>query len=68
MWCQGYHQVKLFAGVEKIEIHFRQGYDDKYRQATIDQTPKKASVRWFEVLHLKKEFVNYSEKKIGILF
>jgi hypothetical protein len=47
LWSQGYHQVKLFSGLnlltaepEGIFIHFGQGHDSKYGDNTIDATPE----------------------------
>lgn len=47
LWNQGYHQVKLFSGLnlltaepEGIFIHFGQGHDSKYGDNTIDATPE----------------------------
>ena len=49
LWEQGYHQVKLFAGLNSatgepggISIHFGQGHDNKYGNETIDATPDNA--------------------------
>jgi len=46
LWNQGYHQVKLFSGLnlltaepEGIFIHFGQGHDSKYGNNTIEATP-----------------------------
>ncbi|HEY9693901.1 MAG TPA: IS4 family transposase [Oculatellaceae cyanobacterium] len=46
LWSQGYHQVKLFSGLnlltaepEGIAIHFGQGHDSKYGDSTIEATP-----------------------------
>jgi putative transposase len=46
LWSQGYHQVKLFSGIDLltaepggISIHFGQGHDSKYGNITIDATP-----------------------------
>lgn len=47
LWQQGFHQVKLFSGLNLetgdpggIVIHFGQGHDSKYGDETIDATPK----------------------------
>jgi IS4 transposase len=47
MWEQGFHQVKLFSGINLlnsevggITIHFGQGHDSKYGNETIDAIPK----------------------------
>lgn len=47
LWCQGYHQVKLFCGwndwtseVGGVVIHFGQGHDSKYGDKTIQQIPE----------------------------
>ena len=47
LWNQGYHQVKLFSGLNLltlepggITIHFGQGHDSKYGDETIDATPE----------------------------
>ena len=47
LWCQGYHQVKLFCGLNSwtselggIVIHFGQGHDSKYGNKTIDEIPE----------------------------
>ncbi len=47
LWAEGYHQVKLFCGLNSwtdeiggISIHFGQGHDNKYGQQTIDQIPE----------------------------
>lgn len=47
LWSQGFHQVKLFAGVNLITeepggilIHFGQGHDSKYGDETIEATPE----------------------------
>jgi IS4 transposase len=49
LWEQGYHQVKLFAGLNSatsepggISIHFGQGHDSKYGDETINATPQGA--------------------------
>lgn len=46
LWEEGYHQVKLFSGINLstgetggISIHFGQGHDNKYGNETIDATP-----------------------------
>jgi len=46
LWSQGYHQVKLFCGLNLltaepggIAIHFGQGHDSKYGNLTINATP-----------------------------
>jgi len=46
MWELGYHQVKLFSGINLstgepggIVIHFGQGHDNKYGNETIAETP-----------------------------
>lgn len=48
LWCQGFHQVKLFSGLNLttgepggVLIHFGQGHDSKYGDETIDATPEK---------------------------
>lgn len=47
MWSQGYHQVKLFCGLNSwtseaggIVIHFGQGHDSKYGGETIEAIPE----------------------------
>ena len=47
LWSEGYHQVKLFAGINNcpnevggISIHFGQGHDSKYGKETIPEIPK----------------------------
>ncbi len=47
LWAEGYHQVKLFCGLNSwtdeiggISIHFGQGHDNKYGQQTIDEIPE----------------------------
>lgn len=47
LWCQGYHQVKLFCGLNSwraevggIVIHFGQGHDSKYGNKTIEEIPE----------------------------
>lgn len=47
LWKQGYHQFKLFCGldswtseVEGIVIHFGQGHDHKYGTETVKATPE----------------------------
>lgn len=47
LWNQGYHQFKLFAGLNSatgepagISIHFGQGHDSKYGNETIDAIPQ----------------------------
>ena len=47
LWSEGYHQVKLFAGINNwtnevggISIHFGQGHDSKYGKETIAEIPK----------------------------
>jgi putative transposase len=47
LWKEGYHQVKLFSGVNLLTaepggilIHFGQGHDSKYGEETIAATPK----------------------------
>ncbi len=49
MWCQGWHQVKLFCGLNSwtsevggIVIHFGQGHDSKYGNKTIEEIPENA--------------------------
>ncbi len=46
LWSQGFHQVKLFSGLNLLTaepggilIHFGQGHDSKYGNLTIDATP-----------------------------
>lgn len=48
LWSQGYHQVKLFCGLDSwtsepggIVIHFGQGHDHKYGQKTVESIPEK---------------------------
>jgi putative transposase len=48
LWSQGYHQVKLFCGLNSlttevggIVIHFGQGHDHKYGQETVEAIPAK---------------------------
>ena len=47
LWSQGYHQVKLFCGLDSwtsepggIVIHFGQGHDYKYGHQTVDAIPE----------------------------
>ncbi len=47
LWKEGYHQVKLFSGInllttepDGILIHFGQGHDSKYGEGTIAATPR----------------------------
>ena len=47
LWSEGYHQVKLFAGINSwtnevggISIHFGQGHDSKYENKTINEIPE----------------------------
>jgi len=47
LWAEGYHQVKLFGGLNKwtnevggISIHFGQGHDSKYGNETIAEIPE----------------------------
>jgi putative transposase len=47
LWKEGYHQVKLFSGINLltaepggISIHFGQGHDSKYGEETIAATPE----------------------------
>ena len=47
LWAEGYHQVKLFCGLNKwtnevggISIHFGQGHDSKYGNKTINEIPE----------------------------
>ncbi|MBE9194486.1 IS4 family transposase [Synechocystis sp. LEGE 06083] len=47
MWNLGFHQVKLFSGINLstgepggIVIHFGQGHDNKYGNETIEETPE----------------------------
>lgn len=47
LWCQGYHQVKLFCGcnnwtneVGGVVINFGQGHDSKYGEKTIKEIPE----------------------------
>ncbi|NES66424.1 MAG: IS4 family transposase [Okeania sp. SIO2D1] len=47
LWSQGFHQVKLFSGLNLlteepggISIHFGQGHDSKYGNETIEETPE----------------------------
>ena len=47
LWSEGYHQVKLFCGVNNwtnevggISIHFGQGHDNKYGNKTINEIPE----------------------------
>ena len=49
LWAEGYHQVKLFGGINSwtnevggISIHFGQGHDSKYGNETIAEIPKNA--------------------------
>ena len=49
LWSQGYHQVKLFCGLDSwtsevggIVIHFGQGHDHKYGQETVSSIPDNA--------------------------
>jgi IS4 transposase len=49
LWSQGYHQVKLFCGLNNltteiggIVIHFGQGHDHKYGQETVKAIPVEA--------------------------
>ncbi|PSO48799.1 MAG: hypothetical protein BRC33_08515 [Cyanobacteria bacterium SW_9_44_58] len=46
LWQQGYHQVKLFSGLNLftsepggVFLHFGQGHDSKYGDKTIGETP-----------------------------
>lgn len=46
LWSKGFHQVKLFAGLNLLTaepggilIHFGQGHDSKYGDSTIESTP-----------------------------
>lgn len=48
LWGQGYHQVKLFCGLDSLTsevggmvIHFGQGHDHKYGQETVEAIPSK---------------------------
>ena len=48
LWSQGYHQVKLFCGLDSwtsevggVVIHFGQGHDHKYGQETVEAIPEK---------------------------
>lgn len=48
LWREGYHQVKLFSGinnltsgVDGVVIHFGQGNDSKYGDKTIEHIPEK---------------------------
>ncbi len=47
LWHQGFHQVKLFSGLnlsigepDGVLIHFGQGHDNKYGDETIDANPE----------------------------
>jgi putative transposase len=47
LWQKGYHQVKLFSGINLLTaepggilIHFGQGHDSKYGDKTIEANPK----------------------------
>lgn len=47
LWAEGYHQVKLFSGINLstgeaggIVIHFGYGHDSKYGDETIAETPR----------------------------
>lgn len=49
LWSQGYHQVKLFCGLDSwtsevggIVIHFGQGHDHKYGRETVSLIPDNA--------------------------
>ncbi|AFZ28409.1 transposase family protein (plasmid) [Cylindrospermum stagnale PCC 7417] len=49
LWCQGWHQVKLFCGLNSwtsvvggIVIHFGQGHDSKHGDKTIEEIPENA--------------------------
>ncbi len=49
LWAEGYHQVKLFCGLNNwtnevggISIHFGQGHDSKYGNETITEIPENA--------------------------
>jgi putative transposase len=72
LWKEGYHQVKLFSGInlltaepDGILIHFGQGHDSKYGEETIAATPKNGvSImdRGFCKLERIKELIQYKER------
>ncbi len=69
MWCQGFHQVKLFGGwddryasVEGIDIHFGQGHDNKYGQATIERIPKNSIAIMDRGFASKKRIQEFKKK------
>lgn len=72
LWKEGYHQVKLFSGInlltaepDGILIHFGQGHDSKYGEETIAATPKNGvSVmdRGFCKLERIKELIQDKER------
>jgi putative transposase len=72
LWKEGYHQVKLFSGInlltaepDGILIHFGQGHDSKYGEETIAATPKNGvSVmdRGFCKLERIKELIEDKER------
>ncbi len=72
LWKEGYHQVKLFSGIDLLTaepdgilIHFGQGYDSKYGEETIVATPKNGvSVmdRGFCKLERIKELIEDKER------
>ncbi len=72
LWSQGFHQVKLFSGINLstgepggILIHFGQGHDSKYGNETIASTPQKGIAvmdRGFCSLSRIKELQQEKEK------
>lgn len=72
LWKEGYHQVKLFSGInlltaepDGILIHFGQGHDSKYGEETLAATPKNGvSVmdRGFCKLERIKELIQDKER------
>jgi putative transposase len=72
LWKEGYHQVKLFSGINLLTaepggilIHFGQGHDSKYGEETIAATPKNgASImdRGFCKLERIKDLIQDKER------
>lgn len=73
LWQEGYHQVKLFSGinvstgeVDGVLLHFGQGHDSKHGNETIKTTPKngvaimdRGFCDWKRIKELKEEKDKY---------
>jgi hypothetical protein len=70
MWCQGFHQVKLFCGwdrcygsVEGVDVHFGQGHDNKYGEATLKQIPENSIAIMDRGFASKKRIQDFNKKQ-----